>query len=118
MTGGPLADEPPPEEPIVWGPRTGVALALLALLGLAAAFALTVDRVKLLQDPDHVPSCNFNPVLSCGSVMVTDQAQVFGFPNPFLGLIGFGVLVILGVLFARGVRLPGAVMLGAAVSSV
>lgn len=118
MNGDPMVGDTAAEEPIVWRPRTGIALALLGLVGLTAAVALTVDRIKLLQDPNHVPSCNFNPVLSCGSVMTTDQAQVFGFPNPILGLIGFSVLVILGALLARGVHLPGPVILGAAVSSV
>jgi uncharacterized membrane protein len=103
---------------IRWRPATGISLAVLALLGLAAAFTLSVDRVRLLVDPDYVPSCNFNPILSCGSVMTTDQAQVFGFPNPFLGLIGFAIILTVGVVLAAGVRLPAPFLLGAATGSL
>lgn len=110
--------EPVDPGAIVWGRATGVAMAVLAALGLAAAFTLSVDKVKLLQDPDFVPSCNFNPVLSCGSVMATDQAAVFGFPNPFLGVVGFSVMLTVAVVLAAGVRLPTWFMAGAALGSV
>lgn len=98
--------------------RTGAGLGLLAFIGLAAALALSVDKVKLLQDPSFEPSCNFNPVLSCGSVMSTDQASLLGFPNPFLGLVGFSIMLTLGTLLAAGVRLPNPIMLGAAAGSI
>ena len=87
-------------------------------LGLAAAFTLAVDKVKILQDPTYEPSCNFNPILSCGSVMVTDQAQAFGFPNPYLGLIGFSIMLTIGVLLMSRVRLPRWVIAGAAAGAI
>lgn len=111
-------DVEPGDEAIAWSPVTGVALALLSLVGLAAALALSVDRVRMLEDPDFVPTCNFSPILSCGSVMDTDQAQVLGFPNPFLGLIGFSIMLTVSVLVAARVRLPNLVVLGAAVGSL
>lgn len=95
----------------------GIALAVWSAVGLAAAFALALDKIKMLQDPDFVPSCNFNPVLSCGSVITTDQASVFGFPNPFLGLIGFTVIGTLGVLVASWVPIPRWVLSGAALGA-
>ena len=86
----------------------GVGLVVLGVIGLLAAFTLTVDKFRLLEDPSFVPSCNLNPVLSCGSVMVTDQASAFGFPNPLLGLIGVRIVIIAGPCSrpARGCR-PG-----------
>ncbi|MCM0620212.1 vitamin K epoxide reductase family protein [Nocardioides bruguierae] len=84
----------------------GVLVTVLGALGLLAAFTLAVEKVETLLDPNYVPSCNFNPVLSCGSVMSTDQAALFGFPNPFLGILGFSVVVTVGVVLASGVRLP------------
>lgn len=116
-TADPVADAG--EDAGAGGPAavSGVAVALWSALGLAAAFALAVDKIKMLQDPDFVPSCNFNPVLSCGSVITTDQASVFGFPNPFLGLVGFAVITTLGVLVAARVRLPGAIFVGATAGS-
>ena len=75
-------------------------------LGLLAAFQLTLEKVRVLADPSYVPACDLNPVLSCGSVIITPQAEVFGFPNPVLGLIGFSVVITLGVLLLARVTLP------------
>lgn len=111
--------EPATAESANAGPtrRSGVALTVWAALGLAAAFMLSLDKIKILEDPDFVPSCNFNPVLSCGSVITTDQASAFGFPNPFLGLVGFAVIATLGVLLAAGTLVPRWVIAGAALGS-
>jgi uncharacterized membrane protein len=79
---------------------------IAGVIGLASSFTLTVEKIELLLNPQYVPSCNFNPVLSCGSVMVTDQASAFGFPNPLIGIIAFTVVVVTGVLAVGGVRLP------------
>lgn len=82
------------------------------IIGLLAAFTLTQDKIAILSDPNYVPSCNINPVLSCGSVIVTEQASVFGFPNPIIGLISFSVVITLAVLLISRVVLPGWVWLG------
>ncbi|SDG06153.1 Uncharacterized membrane protein [Sinosporangium album] len=73
-------------------------------IGLIAAFALTVERIALLKDPAYVPSCSINPVLSCGSVMTTPQAELFGFPNPLLGIAGFAIVVAVGAAQLAGAR--------------
>ncbi|MCR3750459.1 vitamin K epoxide reductase family protein [Lentzea californiensis] len=75
-------------------------------IGLVAAFVLTVEKIALLKDTDYVPACSINPVLSCGSIMKTEQAEVFGFPNPLLGIAGFAALVTIGVVLATGSALP------------
>ncbi|MFJ8819679.1 vitamin K epoxide reductase family protein [Amycolatopsis thermoflava] len=76
------------------------------LIGLAASVTLTIEKVALLRDPDYVPSCSIDPVLSCGSIMRTAQAEVFGFPNPLLGIGGFAVVVTTGVVLIAGASLP------------
>lgn len=96
----------------------GFGLLVLGAVGLYAAFALAWDKVKLLEDPSFVPGCDLNPVLSCGSVMVTDQAEAFGFPNPFLGLIGFSVVVTIGTVIASGAALPRRLLAGLALGSL
>ncbi|QIX27098.1 vitamin K epoxide reductase family protein [Nocardioides sp. JQ2195] len=103
---------------IIWGRATGILVAVLSFLGLAAAFTLSVDKVKLLQDPSFEPSCNFNPILSCGSVMATEQASVFGFANPFLGVVGFSIVLTLGALLAAGGRVPTPIVAGAAIGTI
>ncbi len=85
--------------------RLGWLLLLAGLVGLVAAFVLLLEKVRLLEDPSYVPSCSLNPVLSCGSVMTTDQAAVFGFPNPMLGLVGFTLVVATGAAVLAGAAL-------------
>ncbi len=92
------------------GPAVGRASALWILLagvlGLAAALTLTVEKIELLINPEYVPSCSLNPVLSCGSVMITPQASAFGFPNPLIGVVSFTIVVVTGVLALARVQLP------------
>ncbi|VXB58756.1 vitamin K epoxide reductase family protein [Nocardioides sp. AX2bis] len=96
----------------------GVGLVVLGALGLLAAFTLTVDKLKLLADPSFTPACDINPIVSCGSVMASDQAEVFGFPNSLLGLIGFAAVVTLGLSLALGARLPRTVLAGLALGGL
>jgi len=80
-------------------------LLVAGVVGTLAAFVLTVEKIALLTDSSYVPSCSLNPVLGCGSVMRTDEADVFGFPNPLLGLVGFPVLAATGAALLAGARL-------------
>ena len=75
-------------------------------IGLVASMALTIEKFKILLDPHYVPPCNVNPIVSCGSVMTTPQASLLGFPNPLLGIIGFTVVMVTGVLAVAKVPLP------------
>jgi uncharacterized membrane protein len=79
---------------------------IAGVIGLIAALTLTVEKIKILINPSYVPSCNINPVVACGSVMVTPQASLFGFPNPLIGIIGFTVVLVTGVLAIAKVALP------------
>ncbi len=81
-------------------------LLAAGVIGLVASMTLAVEKIDLLVNPAYVPTCNINPVLSCGSVMVTPQASVLGFPNPLLGLMGFAVVIVSGVLAVAKVALP------------
>ncbi|WP_280381768.1 vitamin K epoxide reductase family protein [Nocardia wallacei] len=87
-------------------PRSAWILLIGGLAGWIASVTLTVERFKLFMDPDYRPSCSINPILSCGSVMATDQASVFGFPNPLIGVVGFSVVVTLAVPAIAGVGFP------------
>lgn len=77
-------------------------LAYGGLIGLLASFTIAVEKVELLKDPSFQPSCNINPIISCGSVMATPQAEVFGFPNPFLGILGFAAVATAGFALLSG----------------
>lgn len=74
-----------------------------AITALIAAFTLTIEKLRLLQDPDALLSCSFNVVLNCSTVMQTWQSSVFfGIPNMYIGLIAFPVLVTVAVGYLWG----------------
>ncbi|WP_225096416.1 vitamin K epoxide reductase family protein [Streptomyces sp. CoH27] len=85
----------------------GLLLVLTGAAGLLASWVITLDEFKLLKNPNFVPGCSLNPVVSCGSVMKSAQASVFGFPNPMLGLATYGVVVCVGMSLLAGARFPG-----------
>jgi uncharacterized membrane protein len=79
-------------------------LVLTAIIGLVASFILTIEKIQLLKDPKVQLSCNFNPVVSCGSVITSPQAEAFGFANPLIGLISFAVIITIGVGIIAGAK--------------
>ena len=76
----------------------GSAVALLC------SFVLSQDELALAKNPGFIPTCNLNPVLSCGDVIKTHQASVFGFPNPWIGLAAFSVFLTVGVAMLAGAQ--------------
>ncbi|GGQ31830.1 vitamin K epoxide reductase family protein [Streptomyces roseolilacinus] len=79
-------------------------LVVTGAAGLLAAWIITLDKIKLLEDPTFVPGCSFNPIVACNSIMKSEQASVFGFPNPMLGLVTYGMVVAIGVGLLAGAR--------------
>lgn len=52
------------------------------------------------------PGCSLNPIVSCGNIMESKQAQAFGFPNPMLGLVAYGIVICVGMSLLAGARFP------------
>ncbi|MEG3615427.1 MULTISPECIES: vitamin K epoxide reductase family protein [Isoptericola] len=77
-----------------------------ALISLTASLVLSIDAVVLAADPGTELSCDINAVLSCGSVALSWQAQLLGFPNAFLGLIAEPVVITIAVAGLGGVQFP------------
>ncbi|BBA96012.1 putative integral membrane protein [Actinacidiphila reveromycinica] len=82
-------------------------LLVSGALGLLASFVITNDKFVLLQNtvdgkPTHF-SCSINPVIACGNVMESKQAHAFGFQNPIIGLVAYGVVICVAMgVFAGG----------------
>ncbi len=93
-------------------------MLIAGVVGLTASLTLTIEKIEILINPDYVPTCSINPVLSCGSVMITPQASLFGFPNPLLGVIAFAVALVTGVLAVAKVTLPRWYWAGLAVGTL
>ncbi|MFB7516742.1 vitamin K epoxide reductase family protein [Streptomyces sp. NPDC056144] len=100
------------------GAGTGASRAFAWMLvvtgaaGVLAGWVITIDKFKLLEDPGFTPGCSLNPVVSCGSIMKSEQAAVFGFPNPMLGLVTYAVVVAVGAGLLAGARYRGWFWLG------
>lgn len=92
-------------------------LVLAGVVGFLASFVLTYDKIQILQNTNYDPSCNINPIFSCGSVMKTEQASLLGVPNTIFGLVGYSMLITFGVLLAGGAKVKRWVWLGAQVAA-
>ena len=85
--------------------RQAPALLLIVTgaVGLLASFVLSVDKVQQLQDKiagkDSAFACDLSPWISCSGVMASNQSEAFGFPNSFIGIVGFAVVLTLGVVW-------------------
>jgi uncharacterized membrane protein len=104
---GPVEDSAPSSAPQSAVSRASAWWILIAgVIGLIASATLTVEKIELLLNPAYVPSCNLNPIVSCGSVMTTPQASALGFPNSLIGIAAFAVVTVTGVLAVTKVALP------------
>ena len=83
-----------------------ILMLLLAAIGLWFSTLIMYDKLKLMQDSSFTPACTLNDVVSCSDVMASGQASAFGFPNPFIGMIGFPVVMTIAVVLLTGARLP------------
>jgi uncharacterized membrane protein len=70
-----------------------ITMLVAGIFAFLAAFVLSIEKVHMLQNPDAVLSCTVNLVLNCASVMKTPQASLFGFPNSFIGVAGFAIVI-------------------------
>jgi uncharacterized membrane protein len=84
-----------------------------ACLSLLASFVLSVDAIALAKDPHANLACNINARISCGTVGISWQAHLLGFPNAFLGLLAEPVVITIAVASLAKVRFPRGFMLAA-----
>ncbi|MET1051455.1 MAG: vitamin K epoxide reductase family protein [Mycetocola sp.] len=82
----------------------GVFLILAGIIGWIAAFALTIEKFRLLESPDAVLSCDYSLLVQCGTNLSSWQGSVFGFPNPILGLTGWVAPIVVGFALIAGAR--------------
>lgn len=81
-------------------------MLVFAILSLIASWVLAYDAIVLARDPDAILACSINEVLDCAAVGRTWQANVWGFPNAFFGLVGEPVVMTIAVAMLAGTRFP------------
>ena len=87
-----------------------IVMAIFSFFALLAAFQLSVDKIHLLEHPDSKLPCSINVVLNCASVMKTPQASLLGFPNSFLGIIGFSIFLFFAISSLMGTKYTRAII--------
>ncbi|GAA1868046.1 vitamin K epoxide reductase family protein [Myceligenerans crystallogenes] len=89
------------------GSRTmGWLLVVLGAIGFVAAFALAWEKYLHFVQPDRAASCSLNLFVQCTAAMDSWQGALLGFPNPYLGVAAFPVVITTGVVLLTGARLP------------
>jgi uncharacterized membrane protein len=81
-------------------------MAIGAALGLLASFVLSVEAVELAKNANAVLPCDINAALSCGTVGKHETASIFGFPNAFIGIISFSIMLTVAMAGLMGAKLP------------
>jgi uncharacterized membrane protein len=88
-------------------------MLVFGVVGLVASFILGVEKIHLIENPNAQLTCSINLVLNCASVMQTWQSSLFGFPNPYIGMMAYPVVITVAVAGLAGVRFPRPFMLTA-----
>lgn len=92
-----------------------VTMLVASVASLVASLVLSIDAVRLAENPNADLGCNINTVISCGTVATSWQSSLLGFPNAFLGLITEPVVITVAVAALGGVVFPRWFMIAAQV---
>ncbi|MGO4186537.1 vitamin K epoxide reductase family protein [Pseudarthrobacter sp. TAF60_1] len=80
----------------------GWLMVITGVIGWLASGTLVLEKLEVLKDPNHTTVCDVNPWISCGQVMQTWQSSVFGFPNMFIGIVAFAIIITVGMALLSG----------------
>lgn len=83
-----------------------VTVLVTSLLGLLAAFVLSIDAIEIIKNPNAQFSCNINAVVNCGTVAKTSYSSLLGFPNSFIGMMVMPVFAVVAIAGLYGVKFP------------
>lgn len=75
----------------------GLIIFIFSLTGTIASLMLTIERIHYLSNPNANLLCSINSTFNCKSVMNSPEAEIFGFPNSLLGLIGYSIFITYGL---------------------
>lgn len=79
-------------------------LLIGGIIVVIASIALSVEVFNRLKNPNYVPVCNLNPILSCTNVADSAQGHAFGIPNYFLGIAGYAAIATIGAAMLAGAK--------------
>lgn len=77
-------------------------MVVLAVIGISAAVILSIEKIEILTQPGHDPSCSLSPIVACSPIIASPQASAFGFANSFIGIFGFTAVFAAGMTILAG----------------
>lgn len=83
-----------------------ITMLIASVFSFIASFVLSVEAIHLAGNADATFSCDINAVISCGAVARSEQANLFGFPNAFLGMIAEAIVITVALAAIGGVKFP------------
>ncbi len=83
-----------------------LTILITSLLGVLAAFVLSIDAFEILKNPNVQLSCSINAVINCATVAKTSYSSLLGFPNSFLGMMVEPAFVVVAIAGLYGVKFP------------
>lgn len=84
--------------------RYAILSLLTGILAFASSAMLVYEHLQIAKDASHVSVCDMNAILNCGTVMRTPFAEAFGFPNPYIGLVGYAITITIATAILAGAR--------------
>jgi len=87
--------------------RTGIAVFVLSLVGLAASVAAAVVHYRLLSDPLYRSVCDINDTWNCSQVYESAYGAFWGIPVAVGGVVWFAAVTLLAVVGLRGAGTRG-----------
>lgn len=90
-----------------------IGMLIGGICSLIASFVLSVEAVHLAKNPNAELSCSLNAVVNCATVALHPSAEMFGFPNSFLGLMAESVVITVAIAGLAGIRFPRKFMFAA-----
>lgn len=99
----------------VWRRRTAMEMIVSGVIGLYTSFVLSIEALQIAADENASLSCDWSEVISCTTVAKSWQAELFGFPNAFLGIAAEAVVITISVALFALVVFPRWYMIAAQV---
>ncbi|MFB9819348.1 vitamin K epoxide reductase family protein [Arthrobacter ramosus] len=90
--------------PMTSNRHLGWLMVVAGVVGWFASGILVLEKLEVLKDPNHITVCDVNPWISCGQVMQRWQSSVFGFPNMFIGIVAFAIIITVGMALLSGAK--------------
>ena len=81
-------------------------VAVFATVGLLCSLILSIDKLQLAEHPTQQLPCSLNAFVNCTTVMNTPEASLLGFPNSFIGMMAYAILLTVAVASLFGTRFP------------